>query len=230
MTMQSCPFPVIHPLRISATEKHSDDQNANEKSDELVAQKWKKLGIEPSELSDDSMFLRRVSIDITGTLPAPDEIREFLSSTNSNKRSTKIDELLETSGYAAWWTTFLCDMTANNTTQLRNISYDNNAASQQWYDWIYKRVEQNTPYDKMISGIVLGVSREPSESYIDYCERMTKMSQDESFASTDSMPLPPKVCLRQLASTFPANSGAHQRSTRDQRRVAATTTLAACLC
>src|SRR5690606_33034323 len=42
--------------------------------DELVVQKLRKLGIVPSELSDDAEFLRRVSLDMTGTLPAPDEI------------------------------------------------------------------------------------------------------------------------------------------------------------
>ncbi len=181
------PIPVIHPLRISAIENTSTSK-APTKIDELVARKWKKLGIQPSELSDDAMFLRRVSIDITGTLPAPDEIREFLASKDLNKRSTKIDELLETSGYAAWWTTFFCDMTENNTTQLRNISFDNNAPSKQWYDWIYKRVEQNAPYDEMISGIVLGVSRDSSESYSDYCDRMTKMSNQDSFADAETMP------------------------------------------
>ncbi|MFT5301291.1 MAG: hypothetical protein ACI814_002094 [Mariniblastus sp.] len=180
------PVPVIHPISgLSANPKTLRNPS---RIDQLVAQKWDKLGLQPSERSDDVMFLRRVSIDITGTLPSPEEIREFASSQAPNKRSQKVDELLDSPSYAAWWTTFFCDMTENNTEQLRNISYDNNSASQQWYDWIYERVEQNTPYDQMVSGIVLGVSRKPNESYTDYCERMTALNQTSEFAQSDSMP------------------------------------------
>ncbi len=180
--------PVIHPYENRSTDFLSQFPSQS-RVDELVKQKWEKLNIVPSELSDDAMFLRRVSIDITGTLPSPDEIREFVASTDPEKRQLKIDELLETPAYTAWWTTFFCDMTENNTTQLRNISYDNNSASNQWYEWIHDRVERNVPYDEMIAGIVTGVSRKSGESYTQYCERMTQLSQgDGSFGDSDSMP------------------------------------------
>jgi hypothetical protein len=180
------PVPVIHPIKKGST---ASTLQTPTMIDQLTAQKWEKLGLEPSELSDDAMFLRRVSIDITGTLPTPEEIREFLSDTNPDKRRIKIDELLESPAYVAWWTTFFCDMTENNTVQLRNISYDNNAASQQWYDWIHRRVEENVPYDKMIAGIVTGVSRQPDESYTEYCARMSQMTKPGgSYADCESMP------------------------------------------
>ena len=182
------PVPVIHPYPDHRRESPIAIM-APTRIDQLVAQKWDKLNIEPSELSDDSMFLRRVSIDVTGTLPAPDEIREFLADSDPDKRSKKIDELLQTPAYSAWWSTFFCDMTENNTLQLRNISYNNNSASQQWYDWIHQRVEQNVPYDEMIAGIVTGVSRLPGESYTEYCQRMTEMSSGTgSFGDSESMP------------------------------------------
>lgn len=179
------PVPVIHPINNGVAQPSIPMPTH---IDKLVAQKWKKLGLVPSKLSDDSMFLRRVSIDITGTLPTPDEIRDFLADSRPDKRDRKIDELLESPAYVAWWTTFFCDMTENNTQQLRNISYTN-SASQQWYDWIYRRVESNVPYDEMIAGIVTGVNREPDESYLAYCERMSEAAQQGSdYADSDSMP------------------------------------------
>jgi hypothetical protein len=180
------PVPVIHPIKTGSITKTIEPKT---RIDQLIAEKWNKLGLEPSELADDTMFLRRVSIDITGTLPTPDEIRNFVADSDPDKRRKKIDELLESPAYVAWWTTFFCDMTENNTLQLRNISYNNNVASQQWYDWIYRRVEDNVPYDEMIAGIVTGTSRNPDESYTEYCERMSQLTQNgASFADAESMP------------------------------------------
>ena len=143
----------------------------------------------PSPLSSDATFLRRVSIDIAGTLPTSAEIREFLASDDPDKRGKKIDSLLDSPAYAAWWTTFFCDMTENNTNQLRNISHDNNFASNQWYDWIHRRVEQNMPYDEMIAGIVTGINREPGESYLEYCQRMSSSCKgDDDYSESESMP------------------------------------------
>ena len=181
------PVPAIHPFAGKPLNSRTAFASVS-KIDVLAEKKWKKLNLQPSELSDDTMFLRRVSIDITGTLPTSDEIRKFVADTDPQKRKKKIDELLESPAYASWWTTFFCDMTENNTNQLRNIAFDNNLPSEQWYDWIHKRVKDNTPYDEMIEGIVLGVSRQSGESYIDFCERMKETSANDSFYENETMP------------------------------------------
>lgn len=181
------PVPAIHPY-VGQPLKSNSAFLGTSKIDLLTAKKWQKLNLQPSQLSDDTTFLRRVCIDITGTLPTSDEIRQFVVSEDSKKRKKKIDELLQSPAYASWWTTFFCDMTENNTNQLRNIAFDNNLPSQQWYDWIHKRVTANTPYDEMIEGIVLGISRHSGESYIDFCERMKESSANESFSENETMP------------------------------------------
>ncbi|MGI9497702.1 MAG: DUF1549 and DUF1553 domain-containing protein [Mariniblastus sp.] len=181
------PVPAIHPYAGQPLKSNSAFVGTS-KIDLLTAKKWKKLNLQPSQLSDDTTFLRRVCIDITGTLPTSDEIRQFVASEDSQKRKKKIDELLNSPAYASWWTTFFCDMTENNTRQLSNIAFDSNLPSQQWYDWIHKRVKDNTPYDEMIEGIVLGISRNSGESYIDFCERMQETSANESFSETETMP------------------------------------------
>lgn len=159
--------------------------------DELVVQKLRKVGIVPSEVCTDSEFLRRVSLDLTGTLPTADEVREFLADDSPNKRSRKIDELLKTPAYAAWWTTRLCDWTGNSPPQLNQVNAANRgAAPKQWYDWIYKRVAENMPYDELVEGIVLAQGRLPDEGYREYCERMSAINRgdgDQSFADLDGL-------------------------------------------
>jgi hypothetical protein len=46
--------------------------------DEYVFSKLRTMRIVPSDLSSDTEFLRRVCLDLTGTLPPPERVREFV--------------------------------------------------------------------------------------------------------------------------------------------------------
>jgi len=143
--------------------------------DRLVVKKLKKLGIVPSELCTDAEFLRRVSLDMTGTLPTPHEVTAFLADKTADKRRRKIDEMLDRPTYAAWWTTRLCDITGNNERALANITPVDQRASQEWYDWLLRRVRENVSYDKIVEAIVLSKSRRPDQSWTDYSKEMTDL-------------------------------------------------------
>src|SRR5262249_49924813 len=138
--------------------------------DELVVTKLKRLGIVPSERCTDTEFLRRISLDLTGTLPTPTEIETFLADPSCGKRARKIDELLERPTYAAWWATRLCDLTGNNGRYREGpLAAD---FMRQWYDWVRRRVEKNVPYDEIVAGILVASSRRPGESFDDYTREM----------------------------------------------------------
>ncbi len=62
--------------------------------DEIFTAAWKGAGVEPAELADDAMFLRRASLDITGTIPTVSEVREFLNDPSPDKRAHVIEEML----------------------------------------------------------------------------------------------------------------------------------------
>ena len=182
--------PVIRPVSDKYGDKYPKVATTT-KIDELVVQKLRKLGVVPSDLCTDSEFIRRVYLDLTGTLPTATETEQFLNDPSSNKRSEKIEQLLNTPAYAAWWTTKLCDFTGNNEQKLNNVGAIRGQAPQQWYDWIYTRVEKNAPYDDIVEGIVLSTSRKPGESYKEFCDEMTALSRkdsDKSYADRPSMP------------------------------------------
>ena len=71
--------------------------------DRLVFQKLRKLNIVPSDLADDAEYLRRVYLDVIGTLPTADEARRFLDDRRPDKRARLVDELLERPEYADYW-------------------------------------------------------------------------------------------------------------------------------
>jgi hypothetical protein len=167
--------------------------NSPSKIDELVVAKLSKLGVVPSELCTDAEFLRRVSLDITGTLPAPDEIISFLKDTSAEKRNRKIDELLTRPAYATWWATRLCDW-QGNTSALGPQGGEqglNGAKSRQWHGWIERRIADNVPYDKLVEGIVLAIGKQPEQSFDDYSAEMSAYFRNQDtadFAARETMP------------------------------------------
>lgn len=184
------PIPVIRPVSSQTGDRYPVVETPT-RVDELVVEKLRKLGIVPSETCSDSDFLRRVTLDITGTLPSPDQVREFLADGSADKRSRKIDELLETPAYAAWWATRLSDYTGNTGNQMPNVSFNNTQAVQEWHAWLNKRVADNVPYDQIVEGIVLATSQREGESYADFSARMGEYYLDktgEKFAEQESLP------------------------------------------
>jgi hypothetical protein len=163
--------------------------------DQLVIAKLRQMGIVPSPICGDADFLRRVSLDLIGTLPTPQEISAFLADGSPDKRARKVDALLETPAYAAWWATKLCDLTGNNSQQQAE-QYFREEASRQWYEWIRRRVADNVPYDQIMAGLILGTSVEdsganPQQGYRAYCETMTaalKKDAPADFAARKTMP------------------------------------------
>ncbi len=112
--------------------------------DRHVFAKLRKLRIAPSSLSSDEEFLRRVCLDLTGTLPPPNRAREFLSSTDPAKRDRLIDTLLETPEYIDYWTFRFSD--------LFRVSYSSTgtpAHSLVYWAWIRNSLTENKPYDQM---------------------------------------------------------------------------------
>lgn len=195
------PIPVMLPLSDQTGSRYPQTV-AHTKVDELVTTKLRKLGILPSDLCTDSEFLRRVSLDLTGTLPTPAEVEAFLADRSADKRTLKIDTLLASPSYAAWWTTKLCDFTGNNPRGLikgggmtRNLSAE---MSRQWYDWIYRRVADNTPYDQLAAGIILATSRtSPEQSYKDFALEMGSYFRQEHPADFTARPNMPYYWQRQ---------------------------------
>jgi hypothetical protein len=159
--------------------------------DELVVQKLRKLGIVPAELIDDAAFLRRVSLDITGTLPTPAEIDEFLADKATDKRAQKIDELLERPAYSIWWANKLCDITGLNAPlQLGGTEFAK-PTGEQWQRWVERRVRDNMPYDEMVAGLVLATSRRPGETYDEFSLRMSQYVRTKDpvdFTAEPTMP------------------------------------------
>lgn len=111
--------------------------------DRLAAAEWKRLGIQPAPLADDATFLRRVFLDLIGTLPTADETRKFLSDSSPQKRSRIIDEMLARPEYVDFWSLRWGDLLRAH----RRYLGDKGLAS--FSGWIRQSVRENKPLDAL---------------------------------------------------------------------------------
>ena len=91
-----CTKTTVAPTRqVSSSTKHLDRH---------INAVLKREGIQPSKMSEDTEFLRRVHLDMTGRIPTPEEVMDFLQDGSSTKRQKKIEALLDSEDYLDYWT------------------------------------------------------------------------------------------------------------------------------
>ena len=83
---------------------------ANNLIDQYIFGKMQADGVAPAPASNDSEFVRRVYLDLTGRIPTIDQTVQFLTSTDSNKRSALVDQLLASGAYVDKWTLFYANI------------------------------------------------------------------------------------------------------------------------
>jgi hypothetical protein len=127
--------------------------------DRHILDKLRRLNIQPSDLCDDATFLRRVSLDVIGLPPTPEEIRAFRADRGADKRLKKIDELLDRPGYSAMWATKFCDILRPSGFDARH-GFTEEAETRRFYQWLRARLQDNTSYDQLAERILLATSRE----------------------------------------------------------------------
>jgi hypothetical protein len=121
-------------------------QVAESEIDKLVFPELSKLGIKPVICSD-SVFVRRVYLDVIGTLPSAKEAKEFLTSTNANKRQLLIERLLERDEFADYWAMRWSDILRIKAEFPVNL-WPN--AAQAYHRWVHASIAENKPYDKFV--------------------------------------------------------------------------------
>lgn len=124
--------------------------------DEHVFAKLRELQYSPSPLCTDEQFIRRVSLDVLGILPDPEEVRAFVADRDENKRESLIDRLLARPEYSKFWAQKWGDLLRVSTKLIGK------AGVHKFSRWLENSVATNQPYDQFASLILLaeGSTRE----------------------------------------------------------------------
>ncbi|HEY7153305.1 MAG TPA: DUF1553 domain-containing protein [Gemmataceae bacterium] len=121
--------------------------------DQHTHKKWQGLGLVPSELCSDEQFIRRLSLDLTATLPTPAQVQAFVADKDPKKRDKLVDALLESEEYTYYF--------ANKWADILRVKRRNQAARARgtfaFHDWIRSNISRDKPYDEFARAI-LGAS------------------------------------------------------------------------
>lgn len=118
--------------------------------DTLIHDKLRKLRVIPSEVCSDEEFMRRVFIDITGTLPNVEEHATFTADTDPLKREKLVDELLQRKEFVDIWVMKWAEIL-----QVRTIA--NRVETKPmlaYFNWLKEKIASNTPTDQMVREIL----------------------------------------------------------------------------
>ena len=115
--------------------------------DDFTFSAMRSEGIAPAAASGDAEFLRRVTLDLTGRIPTPDEVFAFLDDTSEGKRDAAIDRLLDAPHWADRWAMFFGDRFRNTirTSQVNRFLDGRDA----FHLYLLESMRENKPYDQM---------------------------------------------------------------------------------
>lgn len=113
--------------------------------DQYVFAKLRRLNVVPSGISSDEEFLRRICLDLTGTLPPANRVREFLVSKAPQKRDKLIEILLSSPEHEDFLFYRFAEILRwqGRATQLGKDT-------QLTREWLRRKVAENTPYDQLM--------------------------------------------------------------------------------
>jgi hypothetical protein len=120
--------------------------------DTLVFDQLARLNIKPAPICSDAVFVRRVFLDVIGTLPTASEARDFIADKSPGKRRLLIDRLLDRPEFADYWAMKWAD-TLRIKAEFPIKLWPK--AAQTYYRWIHACIGQNTPYDQLARGMLL---------------------------------------------------------------------------
>jgi hypothetical protein len=121
---------------------------ANDLIDRRIAERWDSEGVKPAPVSDDHEYFRRLSLDLRGVIPTPEEVRAFAADGDPAKREKTVDAWLRGEAYAAWWARrWTDDLTLAPTGKVREVH-------EAFRGWIRDALRSNMPYDRFVKRIL----------------------------------------------------------------------------
>jgi hypothetical protein len=150
---------------VSSVGPASAEGPLHQRVDALIAAGYGDAAGQVAPPASDAEFLRRVTLDLNGTLPTANEVRAFLADGSADRRELLIDRLLSRPAYAR-------RMAQHVDVMLMERRKDAKVARDAWEAFLRTSFEQNKPYDQLVRDILSAdgsdaKNRGPAKFYLD---------------------------------------------------------------
>jgi hypothetical protein len=143
-------------------------------ADQYTVKKWKELGLVPAELCSDDQFIRRLSLDLTGTLPTPAEIVAFANDKDPAKRDKLVDRMLDSAEYSYYFANKWSDIL-----RVKRRGQPNRAKGTfSFHHWIRDAMANDKPYDEFAREILAATGDEMTSPPVVWYK---ELAQPENF-------------------------------------------------
>ena len=114
--------------------------------DEFIFSKMEQAGVPHAPTASDGEFLRRATLDLTGRIPTPDEVRAFRADSDPDKRDKLIDSLIATEAWVDKWSYVFLDLFRANGKMGRGQYL--------FHYWLKENLRSDRPYDETVRDII----------------------------------------------------------------------------
>ncbi|MEX2172124.1 MAG: PSD1 and planctomycete cytochrome C domain-containing protein [Pirellulales bacterium] len=119
---------------------------SNNEIDLFVLERLRSAGLQPMPAADRRTLLRRVTLDLTGLPPTPEEVTAFLSDRRSDAYERVVDRLLASPRFGERMAMLWLDLARYADTD----GYEKDSHRQMWpyRDWVIEAFNENMPFDQ----------------------------------------------------------------------------------
>jgi hypothetical protein len=144
--------PAKLPLGVVSTEAWLKASRAPLKAgeiDTLLDRELEQVKIKPALLTTDEQFLRRVMLDLTGHLPMPADVKDFVADKDPNKRAKLIDKLLDSEEYARHWARYWREVISSRLTDFIGL-----LTARQFEQWLTEQIQKDAKWGDITRAMI----------------------------------------------------------------------------
>jgi len=150
-------------LRPMASPRIPKSQNPDSEPspvDSLILAALKAKGLEPRPEASRAALIRRLSFDLHGVPPTPEEVRQFEADPSPSAHADLVDRLLASPKYGERWARHWLDVV--RFTESQGFEYDHFRPNAWRYrDYVIQSFNQDKPYDQFVREQIAGDVLEP---------------------------------------------------------------------
>jgi len=136
----------------------NSSQQPNGTIDKYIFQALSDSNVAPAPATTDYEFVRRIYLDLTGRIPTPDQVTQFVNDSSGDKRAKLIDTLIGSPNWLDKWTIWFADLYHNNSRNTQIPRYMPGVMGFNTY--IRNSLSANKPYDQMARELISAAGKD----------------------------------------------------------------------